>query len=260
MTTLIRADVLLTELGLANSRTTAQQQIAAGRVFQLHSGLRIAVTKASQKLMADTPIEVLPDEADRYVSRGGLKLAGALAHCGLAVSGMHCLDIGISTGGFTDCLLQAGAKLVVGVDVGHGQLHPQLAVDERVVLFESVNARALDAAQMLQANDGQRFDLAVADLSFISLTLVLPAFAGLVAPGGKLLCLVKPQFEVGKDNIGKGGIVKDPALFMAVRDKLETAAKALNLTLLDWFDSPITGGDGNREFFLLAEVPPSSAA
>ncbi|QDQ29305.1 TlyA family RNA methyltransferase [Chitinimonas arctica] len=252
---MIRADMLLTERGLASSRTAAQQQIAAGRVFQLDAGRRSPVSKASQKLLADTPLEVEPDPADRYVSRGGLKLAGALAHCGLAVEGWRCLDVGISTGGFTDCLLQAGAASVVGVDVGHGQLHPRLAADTRVTQFERANARALDADTMLAANGKEGYDLLVADLSFISLTLVLPTVVPLIRPGGRLLCLVKPQFEVGRDHIGRGGIVRDPVLYAAVREKLETAVGELGLTVLDWLDSPITGGDGNREFFLLASAP-----
>ncbi|WP_460534201.1 TlyA family RNA methyltransferase [Chitinimonas naiadis] len=255
MPDLIRADVLLTELGFAASRTIAQQQIAAGRVTLLEAGQRIAVKKPSQKLLADARLDVTEDPSDRYVSRGALKLVGALAHTGLSVAGYRCLDIGISTGGFTDCLLQSGAAAVVGVDVGHGQLHPNLADDPRLTLFEGVNARALEAEPILAANSDQLFDLAVADLSFISLTLVLPAFVPLVKPGGKLLCLVKPQFEVGKDGVAKGGIVRDEALYAGVREKIEAAANGLDLTVLDWFDSPITGGDGNREFFIYAMKP-----
>ncbi|HEY9101740.1 TlyA family RNA methyltransferase [Chitinimonas sp.] len=257
MTDLIRADILLTELGLAASRTLAQQQIAAGRVTLIEAGQRIAVKKPSQKLLADAKLEVAEDPAERYVSRGGLKLAGALAHSGLAVAvaGWHCLDVGISTGGFSDCLLKSGAAAVVGVDVGHGQLHPELQEEPRLTLFEGVNARSLDAAAILAANGGQAFDLAVADLSFISLTLVLPAFAPLVRPGGQLLCLVKPQFEVGREGVAKGGIVRDAALYEGVREKITACAQELGLTVVDWFDSPITGGDGNREFFLHAARP-----
>ncbi|WP_269531379.1 TlyA family RNA methyltransferase [Chitinimonas sp. BJYL2] len=255
MPDLIRADILLAELGLAPSRTLAQQYIAAGRVSVIEAGRRMPVSKASQKLLADAEIEVEPDDADAYVSRGGLKLAGALAHTGLQVRGWRCLDAGISTGGFTDCLLQAGAAHVVGVDVGHGQLHPQLMDDERVTLFEGVNARSLDAAELLEANDGEGYDLIVADLSFISLTLVLPALVPLAKPGARLLCLIKPQFEVGRDNVGKGGLVRDTALYAEVKTRLCECAGSLGLRVDDWFDSPITGGDGNHEFFMLATQP-----
>jgi 23S rRNA (cytidine1920-2'-O)/16S rRNA (cytidine1409-2'-O)-methyltransferase len=254
MTELIRADLLLADLGLAVSRTAAQQLIDAGRVFVLDAGRRTAVSKSSQKLLSDTQLEVEPDPADRYVSRGGLKLAGALAHLGFNPDGLRCMDVGISTGGFTDCLLQAGASRVVGVDVGHGQLHPRLAEDRRVLLLEGVNARALDPEQILPLNGDQLFDLAVADVSFISLTLVLPAVVPLLKPGAHLLCLVKPQFEVGREGVGRGGIVRDASLYAGVRDKIEAACRDLGLTVLDWLDSPISGGDGNREFFVFARV------
>ncbi|MDN3578122.1 TlyA family RNA methyltransferase [Chitinimonas viridis] len=251
MTELIRADILLTELGFAPSRTAAQSYIAGGRVHLLEAGRRTLVSKPSQKLLADAQLEVVPDPADRFVSRGGLKLAGALAETRLDVSGWRCLDVGISTGGFCDCLLQAGAAAVVGVDVGHGQLHPELQDDPRVSLFEGVNARALDAAELLAANGGQAYDLVVADLSFISLTLVLPAVAPLVRPGGRLLWLVKPQFEVGREGIAKGGIVRDASLYEGVRLKVTQAVQDQGLRLDAWLDSPIAGGDGNREFFML---------
>jgi 23S rRNA (cytidine1920-2'-O)/16S rRNA (cytidine1409-2'-O)-methyltransferase len=210
------------------------------------------VSKPSLKLGADAQLLVTPDAADRYVSRGALKMEGALARSGLDVSGWRALDVGISTGGFTDCLLQSGAAHVVGVDVGHDQLHPRLATDPRVKAFEGVNARALDHATLLAANDGERFDLMVCDVSFISLTLVLPSALPLVKPGGYLLSLVKPQFEVGREGIGKGGIVKNPALYEQVRNKIEDAVRLQGFELIDWFDSPITGGDGNREFFVFA--------
>jgi 23S rRNA (cytidine1920-2'-O)/16S rRNA (cytidine1409-2'-O)-methyltransferase len=253
MDKLIRADLLLSERELAFSRTAAQNLIAAGRVWLIEAGSRLPVSKPSQKLLADAVIEVDADVADRFVSRGGLKLAGALVRTGLAVKGWHCLDVGISTGGFSDCLLQAGAARIVGVDVGHGQLHPRLAQDDRLVLVEGVNARALDGEQMLALNDDQPYDLAVADVSFISLTLVLPAVAPLVRQGGRLLCLVKPQFEVGREGVGKGGIVRDASLYRVVREKIEAACNDAACTVLDWFDSPIEGGDGNREFFVLVE-------
>jgi 23S rRNA (cytidine1920-2'-O)/16S rRNA (cytidine1409-2'-O)-methyltransferase len=255
MTDLIRADLLLAESGRVSSRTAAQQLIAAGRVFHIEAGKRTAISKPSQKLLSDALLEIEPAEGDSYVSRGGLKLAGALVHTGLKVDGAHALDVGISTGGFTDCLLQAGASRVVGIDVGHGQLHPTLSENRRVFLLEGINARSLDAATVLSLNGYALFDLAVADVSFISLTLVLPAVAPLIKAGGHLLCLVKPQFEVGRDGVGRGGIVRDISLYQSVRERLESCCHTLGLEILDWFDSPIEGGDGNHEFFLHARRP-----
>lgn len=253
--TLVRLDLLLVEQGLADSRTAAQALIDAGRVSLRRPEGDAVLKKASLKLPRDSEFAVAPDPSDRFVSRGGLKLAGALAQTGLRVDGLRCLDVGLSTGGFADCLLQAGAVRVVGVDVGHGQLHPRLHNHPRLVSFEGVNARNLDPAPLFAANDGQPFDLAVADLSFISLTLVLPAMAPLLRAGGRLLCLVKPQFEVGREGVGRGGIVKDPKWYPQVRRRLEDAAVALGLTVDDWLDSPIAGGDGNREFFILLGRP-----
>ncbi|HJV07343.1 MAG TPA: TlyA family RNA methyltransferase [Chromobacteriaceae bacterium] len=244
----MRVDVLLVEQGLAPSRTAAQHLIEAGRV----SSAGVAVTKSSQKLPASAPLEVVPDAADRFVSRGGLKMEGALALAGLDVTGLAVLDVGQSTGGFTDCLLQEGAGRVVGVDVGHDQLHPRLVADARVRYFEGVNARALDHAALLAANDGQPFDLMVCDVSFISLTLVLPSALPLIRPGGWLLSLVKPQFEVGREGLGKGGIVRDENLYPRVQEKITQAVAQQGFSVQGWFDSPIKGGDGNREFFVFA--------
>lgn len=209
-----------------------------------------AIAKASQELPADTPLMVVADESTRYVSRGGLKLAGALVESGIAVAGKTCLDIGQSTGGFTDCLLQAGAARVVGLDVGHDQLHPKLRQDKRVIAMEGINCRALTAGDLGNALPAAGFDLIVGDVSFISLTLVLPQFPPLLASTGDLLLLVKPQFEVGPGNLGKGGIVRDPALYSEVERKLRDSAQQSGLVVQAWFDSPITGGDGNREFFI----------
>ncbi len=247
-----RADLLLVERGLAASRTAAQHLIEAGRVFVLDVGRRVAVSKASQKLFADVEFDIVPDEADRYVSRGGLKMAGALERAGLDVAGLTVLDLGISTGGFTDCLLQAGAAKVIGVDVGHSQLAPKLAADPRVVLLEGVNARHLHADDIAEHTGAAGVDLVVIDVSFISLELVLPAAAALIRPGGHLLSLVKPQFEVGREGLGKGGIVKNERLYDTVRDKIVALCERLELQVLDYFNSPIKGGDGNREFFVFA--------
>lgn len=254
----MRADQLLVRRGLAPSRTAAQRLIEAGRVRfeQAGHGARAwqTVAKASLDLPEDTPLELLPDAEDRFVSRGGQKLAGAIAHTGLTVTGRTCLDLGQSTGGFTDCLLQAGAARVVGVDVGHGQLHPRLRVNARVICLEGVNARHLSAEFLAPHRPPDGFDLIVADLSFISLTLVLPRLPPLLAPSGHLLLLVKPQFELGPQALGKGGIVRDDRLYDAVQAKLRQACSTSGIEPLDWFASPITGTDGNREFFLLARL------
>ena len=184
------------------------------------------------------------------MSRGGLKLEGALTAAGIDVSGKACLDVGQSTGGFTDCLLQRGAARVTGVDVGHGQLHDKLRRDPRVTAIEKVNARELTAEQV-----GSDFDFVTGDLSFISSTLVLPAIVPLLKPGGDLLLLVKPQFELQPGQVGKHGIVSDPALYAVVEQRLRDCCAALGLQVRGWYDSAVTGGDGNREFFIHATEP-----
>jgi len=241
----LRADQLLVERGLAPSRTVAQRLIETGRV----SWSAGPINKASVVLPPSAELVIAEgddDRDDRYVGRGGVKLAGALAHTGIAVCGRSCLDVGQSTGGFTDCLLQAGVERVVGIDVGHDQLHRQLRDDPRVTCIEGVNARAIDQERLPHAH----FGLIVADVSFISLTLILPQLPPLLAAGGDMLLLVKPQFEVGAENIGKGGIVRDSTLYPQVEVKLREAATSAGLTVCDYFDSPITGTDGNHEFFI----------
>jgi 23S rRNA (cytidine1920-2'-O)/16S rRNA (cytidine1409-2'-O)-methyltransferase len=250
---MIRADLLLVELGLAVSRTAAQNLIGAGRVHFDQAGKSVLLTKSSMKFAPEfDQFSITPDPADCYVSRGGLKMAGALKAAGLEVTGLSVLDVGQSTGGFTDCVLQAGAVHVVGVDVGHDQLAPRLRTDARVRFFEGVNARALDAAVLIEANHGKLFDLIICDVSFISLSLVLPSALPLLAPGGHLLSLVKPQFEVGRAGMGKGGIVRDARLYPGVHDKIRLLVEQQGLQEQAWFDSPIAGGDGNREFFICA--------
>ncbi|RYY92624.1 MAG: TlyA family RNA methyltransferase [Comamonadaceae bacterium] len=244
----MRADQLLVERGLAASRSQAQRLIAAGMRWHDGRGWH-AVAKNGDELPADAQVELRDDAEARYVSRGGLKLEGALRAAGLDVTGLRCLDVGQSTGGFTDCLLQHGAAQVVGVDVGQGQLHPRVRGDARVVAIERCNARELDA-DALGVPAG--FDLVVADLSFISLTLVLPAVAPLLRPQGRALLLAKPQFELQPGQIGKGGVVRDETLYPVVERRLRDACAACGLRVDGWFDSPIRGGDGNREFFLLA--------
>ncbi len=241
-----RADALLVAQKLAPSRTAAQWLIREGRV----SWAGGAIAKPALELPEATPLTVAADPQAHYVSRGGHKLAGALAATGIDPAGKRCLDVGQSTGGFTDCLLQNGARHVVGVDVGRDQLHPQLRGDPAVTAFEGINCRTLGAAGLGDALPPDGFDLIVGDLSFISLTLVLPQLPPLLAAGGDLLLLVKPQFEVGPGGLGKGGIVRDPALYMEVERKLRECVHDLGLSVRAWLDSPIAGSDGNREFFI----------
>lgn len=296
----MRIDQLLVQRGLASTRSQAQRLIADGvqwRKLEIAGEVWKRVAKNGDEVPEDAVIELLDDSEARYVSRGGLKLEAALKHVGLSVKGLRCLDVGQSTGGFTDCLLKAGALAVVGVDVGSAQLHPSLREDPRVLCVESINARTLSAADLIAAyanstgaegqfdieEDGETFDgfdgsqgggtddadkevdlsslpaefappfdLLVADLSFISQTLVLPAAVPLLKDGGILLTLVKPQFELQPGQVGKGGIVKDPEMYPIVEQRLREACAELGLEVSAWFDSPIEGGDGNREFFICA--------
>jgi 23S rRNA (cytidine1920-2'-O)/16S rRNA (cytidine1409-2'-O)-methyltransferase len=252
----MRADQLLVERRLAASRSQAQRLIAAGVRWRLSGGDWKVVAKNGDELRETVELELLDTAESRFVSRGGLKLDGALAHCGINVTGLRCLDVGQSSGGFTDCLLQRGAAQVVGVDVGQGQLHPNLRTDPRVVCIEKCNARELTAQQLVDAGGeaaNAPFDLIVGDLSFISQTLVWPAIVPLLRPGGPgLLTLVKPQFELQPEHIGKGGLVKDAASYALVQQRIAQACEHHGLTLRDYVESAITGGDGNREFFVWA--------
>ncbi len=247
----MRADQLLVQRGLAATRSQAQRLIASGMRWQDARGWH-DVAKNGDEVPDAAEVELQDDAEARYVSRGGLKLEGALQSAGIDPRGLRCLDIGQSTGGFTDCLLQHGAAQVVGVDVGHGQLHPELRADARVTCIEKCNARELDEARLRAAGVEPGFDLAVGDLSFISQTLVLPAIAPLLQPGGRLLMLVKPQFELQPGQLGKGGIVRDASLYAGVEQRIRAACADCGLAVQGWFDSPIRGGDGNREFFVFA--------
>ena len=330
----MRADVFLVDAGLAATRSQAQRLIAAGVRFRAFAHAPwVSVAKNGDDIPKGAEVELLNADEAKYISRGGLKLEGALRAVGLDVNGMRCLDVGQSTGGFTDCLLQAGAAQVVGVDVGHGQLHERLRADVRVVGIEGLNARGMTADTLLAAaeealtetvevddedNDTQptapyawmrngglvdddyddsddakeqevedfkseraakakaraegkapvkrlrragfeqvelpaSFDLVTGDLSFISQTLVLPALVPLLTAGGQLLMLVKPQFELQPGQVGKGGIVRDAALYAEVEQRIRACLAELNMTVLQWLDSPIEGGDGNREFFVHAQ-------
>ena len=249
----MRADQLIVERSLATSRAQAQRLIAAGVEWRL-GGAWQSVSKNSEFLALTAELRVLDARLQRYVSRGGIKLEGALALTGLQPTGWQCLDVGQSTGGFTDCLLQHGAAQVLGLDVGQHQLHQRLREDSRVVCLEQINARDAQAVavalQGLAPSGG--FDLLTGDLSFISLTLVLPAILPWLKTGGVLLMLVKPQFELQPGQIGKGGIVRDAALFPLVEQRIRQACVLHGLLVQSWLDSPITGGDGNREFFVFA--------
>ncbi|MDH4463309.1 MAG: TlyA family RNA methyltransferase [Acidovorax sp.] len=251
----MRADQLLVDRGLAASRSQAQRLIAAGVRWRLPGSDWKAVTKNGEELRETVEMELLDTAESRFVSRGGLKLDGALTHCGIDVTGLRCLDVGQSSGGFTDGLLQRGAAQVVGVDVGQGQLHPRLRSDPRVICIEKCNARELTAQQLVDMGGDAAagpFDMIIGDLSFISQTLVWPAIVPLLKPSGHLLMLVKPQFELQPEHIGKGGLVKDAASYATVRQRIEQACDDNGLRLRDYFESAITGGDGNREFFVWA--------
>jgi 23S rRNA (cytidine1920-2'-O)/16S rRNA (cytidine1409-2'-O)-methyltransferase len=239
----IRLDELLVARGLAASRTQAQALILAGRVRRGTERL----DKAGRQVPIDAAIEVA--HGPRFVSRGGDKLQAALEAFGLNLQGAHLLDVGASTGGFTDCALQAGAASAVCVDVGRAQLHARLRSDPRVTNLEKINARHL-SAKMLPRPD---FDAVVMDLSFISLRTVLPAVWPLLRPGGSLVALVKPQFEAGKKEADKGrGVIRDPAVRQAALEKVRDFAlsELPGTRLIGVVDSPVAGADGNREFLL----------
>lgn len=249
---MIRADRLLVARGLAPTRSAAQRLIDHGAVRWLGPRGWARTHKAGERLPESCGIEISDDAELRYVSRGGLKLEGALARSGIDAGGLVCLDLGQSTGGFTDCLLRAGAARVVGVDVGRAQLHGSLRADARVRAFERLNVRALDAAALGDACPAGGFDLIVADLSFLPLAHALaPAFA-LARPDARLLALVKPQFELGPGAVDRRGIVRESSRYAPLRERIERSARESGWIPEDWFDSPITGGDGNREFFLEA--------
>jgi 23S rRNA (cytidine1920-2'-O)/16S rRNA (cytidine1409-2'-O)-methyltransferase len=236
-----RLDRQLVERGLVDSREKAQALIMAGEV--LVDGRK--AQKPGENVAVSSNIELLA--RPRFVGRGGIKLQSALEHFRVNPAGMVCLDVGASTGGFTDCLLQNGAARVHAVDVGHGQFDWKLRNDPRVVVYEGVNARHLTVGQI-----GEAVDLAVCDVSFISVTLILPAVAPILKPQGQIIVLVKPQFEAGREQVGKGGIVRDPAVQQAACDRVAVVVEALGFRWLT-VDSPIPGAEGNREILLHAQ-------
>ena len=236
-----RIDKLLVERGLADSRTRAQAMVMAGVVLVDEQ----RVEKPSHQFDPNSSIRIKgnDDPATRYVGRGGLKLEAALREFQIDVAGFKCLDVGASTGGFTDCLLQHGARNVVAVDVGHNQIDWRLRNDPRVEVREGVNARYLQRGDF-----SGLFDLAVMDVSFISATKVLPAIVSLIVPGGAIVTLIKPQFEVGRGEVGGGGIVRDPEKRLRAVEEVNNFAKTLGLEVMKVIESPITGADGNVEY------------
>ncbi len=241
----MRLDQLLVERGLCASREKARRAVMAGLVEV--AGRRI--DKPGTPVDPEQVLRLLAP-AEPFVSRGGRKLSGALDHFTLAVDGFACLDVGASTGGFTDCLLQRGAARVTALDVGYGLLDYRLREDPRVRVVERVNARFLEPGDL----DGP-FDLVVVDVSFISVVKVAPALVPHLAPGGALLVLIKPQFEVGRDGVGRGGIVRDEALRVATIDRRAHELAALGLELVGWQDSTLAGAEGNLEAFALLRRP-----
>ncbi len=239
-----RLDKVIVERGLAESRQQAQALILSGAV-------RVddrVVTQAGTRVPEASRIEV--EAPPPYVGRGGIKLAGALDGFGIQVAGLTVLDVGASTGGFTDCLLQRGARHVYALDVGRGQLHWRLRNDPRVTPLEGINVRYLGPDQV-----PERVDLATIDVSFISLAKVLGPVAAVVRPGGRILALVKPQFEVGRSQVGRGGVVREPALREAAVDTVRRSAEAAGLEGLGCLPSVLPGPKGNLEYFLMLRVP-----
>ncbi|HYR58408.1 MAG TPA: TlyA family RNA methyltransferase [Chthoniobacteraceae bacterium] len=234
----LRLDQLLVARGLFESREKAQRAIMAGEV----SVAEKIVDKAGTRVAEDATIAV--KSAERYVGRGGLKLEAALAHFGINAGGATCLDIGASTGGFTDCLLQHGAAKVWAIDVGHSQLAWKIRSDPRVVVREKLNARYLTRDDIPDA-----IDVCVIDVAFISLSLILPPATALLSNGGVIIALIKPQFELRKEQVGKGGVVRDPALHAEAVEKIRGVVATLPRLCWDGvIESPILGGEGNKEF------------
>jgi len=246
-----RIDKLLVDRGLADSRTKARALVMAGAVLVDEQ----LIHKPSELFSHEANIRIKESATQRYVSRGGIKLEAALSEFSIDVNDLVCLDVGASTGGFTDCLLQHGAKRVVALDVGHNQLDWKIRNDPRVAVREEVNARHLAPEDF-----EEKFDLVTIDVSFISLTKIFPAAVPLLKKDGRIIALIKPQFEVGKGEVGKGGIVKDPLQHQRVIDEVNTFAQSLGLNVIGVIESPITGADGNVEFLALYVSEPRAVA
>jgi 23S rRNA (cytidine1920-2'-O)/16S rRNA (cytidine1409-2'-O)-methyltransferase len=240
-----RLDKLIVERGLTTSRERAQALILAGKVLVNEQ----KVEKAGASIDSESTLRLLGEDL-RYVSRGGLKLEKALEHWSIDLQGKICLDIGASTGGFSDCMLQHGAAKVIAVDTGYGQMDFELRNDPRMWLLEKCNARYLQASDI-----GEPIDFIAMDVSFISATMVLPAVIQSAPTARQIVVLVKPQFEAGRELVGKGGIVRDEAAQRAAVTRVQAALTELGGAHTEWIDSPILGGEGNREFLLHAEFP-----
>ncbi len=238
-----RIDKVLVDLGLADSMTKAQALVMAGIVLVDEQ----KIEKPSEKVSPQSAIRLKRDTSEaRYVGRGGLKLEAALKEFGVDPTDMRCLDVGASTGGFTDCLLRHGASKVIALDVGTNQLVWKLRTDDRVIVMENTNARMIEPRDL-----PFRPDLVVMDVSFISVTRILPAIKGLISEDGKIIVLIKPQFEVRKEEVGKGGIVREPEKHSAVIESVTEFAKSIGLKSAGLMESPILGAEGNREFLAL---------
>ena len=242
-----RLDLLLVERGLAASRERARSLILAGRVLVREQ----KIDKPGTPVPQDAPVRLLGHDQP-YVSRGGLKLEAALAHWKIDVTSRACVDVGASTGGFTDCLLQHGAAHVTAVDTGFGQIDMKLRNDPRVVLLERTNARLLKPGLLENHVQNQKKTLLVMDVSFISATLVLPAVLAAAPSLVEAMILVKPQFEAGREHVGKGGIVRDAAAHQLAIDRVAECVRSLGWEVVETISSPITGAEGNREFLLYA--------
>ena len=241
-----RLDAELVRRGLATSRGDASSTITAGRVL-----VNGAVADKAARLVAPGDAVVVTGPPARFVGRGGEKLDAALDAFALDVAGRRALDVGASTGGFTDCLLQRGARAVVALDVGHGQLHPRIRDDPRVLVLERTNIRETTPDTI-----GGRVELVVVDVSFISLTVVIPVLVTLCQPGSPMVLLVKPQFEAGRQEVARGrGVITDPAIHERVQAEVAAALEAAGCVVGGWTDSPIKGGEGNRELLVLAVTP-----
>jgi 23S rRNA (cytidine1920-2'-O)/16S rRNA (cytidine1409-2'-O)-methyltransferase len=238
-----RLDAELVRRGLAAGSTEAHTSVAAGRVL-----VNGAVADKPGRLVAPSDAVVVEGPPARFVGRGGQKLDAALDRFGLDVAGLDVLDVGASTGGFTDCLLQRGARRVVALDVGHGQLHPRIRGDGRVVVLERTNVRDATPATI-----GGLVEMVVADVSFISLTVIIPVLVTLCQPGSPMVLLVKPQFEAGREEVARGrGVITDPAIHERVQATVTSALEAAGASVVGWMDSPIHGGEGNRELLVHA--------
>lgn len=239
-----RLDLLVVERGLAESREKAQRLILAGKI-------RVnGQTAGKPGHQIDPDVELTLEAPERFVSRGGEKLEGAFARWSLSVEGATCLDVGASTGGFTDCLLQHGAARVYAVDVGRNQLHEKLRTDPRVVAMDGVNARNLEPSLFPETPT-----VAVADASFISLSLLLPAIRRVIAPGGRVITLIKPQFEAGRADVKRGGVVRDPAVHERVVERIRTEGEAMGFRWEGFIESPLRGPAGNIEFLAYWTAP-----